>query len=181
MNQGLVAGVNGTEGGEGCMARARRDKGEGSIFPWRDGFRGYLTLEDGQRKYVTRRARAEVQKKLREAERSAERGVNLLAERVTVAGWCERWLSTREIEVTTRSKYDTCCRLHIALSSMGRRQLSKLRAEAMWPFMPKCHSRRGGNVARPTRSRESAPGDGRGQPATGGVRPALSRRRPASG
>jgi hypothetical protein len=112
------------------MSRARRDKGQGSIFPWGDGrWRGYLTLEDGQRKYVTGRTRTEVQKKLREAERSAERGVDLLAERITVAAWCERWLSTREIEVTTRSKCESCLRLHIAPSSIGRRQLSALRAE----------------------------------------------------
>ncbi len=96
------------------MAGSRRDKGDGSIFPWGDGrWRGYLTLEDGQRKYVTGRTRNEVQKKLREAERSVERGVDLLAERMTVTAWCERWLSAREIEVTTRSKYEACLRLHV--------------------------------------------------------------------
>ncbi len=112
------------------MSRARRDKGQGSIFPWGDGrWRGYLTLEDASANMSRGAPARRCKKKLREAERSAERGVDLLAEHITVAAWCERWLSTREIEVTTRSKCESCLRLHIAPSSIGRRQLSALRAE----------------------------------------------------
>jgi hypothetical protein len=133
------------------MARARRDRGDGSIFLSGGRWRAYLTLDNGRRKYVTGSTRGEVQRKLRDAQRAAERGADLLAERMTVADWCARWVSSREIAVTTLSKCETCLRLHIAPSALGRRQLSALRAEHVDDWMAELKDGGLGGARRQTR------------------------------
>ena len=73
------------------MVRRKRDNGDGSLFLSHGRWRGYLSLDTGRRKYFNGCSRAEVQKKLREARRALEQGD------------------------------ESCLRLHVVPSSLGKR------------------------------------------------------------
>jgi integrase len=68
----------------------RRDNGAGSIWPYRDGYRGSIRLGD-RRPNVTGRTEAEVRRKLRQLVRDHEAGLDV-ATRPTIGALAESWL-----------------------------------------------------------------------------------------
>jgi integrase len=117
--------------------RPRRENGEGCIYQLADGgWRGYISLNGGRRKWLCARTKADVRKKLREAQRAVERGVDLTSADLTVGAWCVRWLSgKRRIEPTTKAKYETIVRVHVLPSNLSRIMLRKVRAEDVDDWM----------------------------------------------
>jgi integrase len=69
----------------------RRDNGAGSIWPYRNGYRGSVRLGDS-RPNVTGRTEAEVRRKLRQLVREYEAGLDV-ARRPTVSALAESWVA----------------------------------------------------------------------------------------
>jgi integrase len=114
----------------------RRGHGEGAIYQRQDGTwcaifdLGYVTGKR-RRRWLYGKTRKEVAEKLREAQREHDQGVDLTADRTTVAKYLEHWLDTavkqRNKERTQISSADTV-RRHIT-PAIGRHRLDKLRPE----------------------------------------------------
>ena len=117
--------------------RGRRGNREGSIYETSDGrWRAAISLDDGTRKYLTGRTRAEVAAKLRRSQQRVDAGLGFDTERLTVVAWLDHWLTnvvTPHGEPTTTEVYEVSIRLHIK-PYVGNLQLSKLTPELveMW-------------------------------------------------
>lgn len=128
--------MTGADTGKSKRRARKRGAGEGSIHRRPDGlWIGRLMvgrLPDGKpnRRQVSARTRDECQKKLDELKRQAAAGMiaNSRPERLTVAGFLERWHAgirgtVREI---TWERYEQVVRLHIA-PALGHHRLTALR------------------------------------------------------
>jgi integrase len=114
----------------------RRGHGEGAIYQRQDGTwcaildLGYVSGKQ-RRRWLYGKTRKEVVEKLREAQREHDQGVDLTADRTTVADYLQHWLDTvvkqRNKERTLISYTDTV-RRHI-VPAIGRHRLDKLRPE----------------------------------------------------
>jgi integrase len=109
----------------------RRGHGEGAIFQRKDGrWVARVTLPDGTRKDYYAKTRREAADKLKGAQRSAEDGVDLSADRVTVAHFLDTWLSSSvkpSVKVKTFTTYESLCRTAI-VPRIGSKKLVKLTA-----------------------------------------------------
>ena len=120
----------------------KRGSGEGSIYKDKDGrWRGsvHLGYRRGKRvrKVVSGKTRAEVAKKLHEAIRARDQGLQFSPERQTVADYLTRWLSD-VVKPGTRPKthrtYKDLVEDHI-LPILGKRRLAKLSPQDVRAFM----------------------------------------------
>src|SRR4051812_25188568 len=109
----------------------RRLNGEGSIYPYPHGFRGYtwVTTPAGrrQRKYVTGKSRDEVRRRLQELQRRAARGP-VAATVPTLGSFLEGWLEDvvrPSLAPTTAANYDLFTRLYIA-PALGSKRVDRL-------------------------------------------------------
>jgi integrase len=111
-------------------SRQRRGRGEGSIFPYRGGYRAVLTWIDasGRRRQRTAQAptAAEARRRLLELRSAAERG-ELTPTRVTVGDWLRRWLEAirPQVRPSTWRGYEALVRVHL-IPALGRIELRKL-------------------------------------------------------
>lgn len=112
------------------MARKRLN-GEGSIYPYEHGFRGYVwvTTPSGrrQRKYVSAKSRPEVVDKLQAVRSAAARGpVN--TKFPTLETYLDGWLTDvvrPSLAPSTASNYDLFCRRYI-VPDLGKKRLDRL-------------------------------------------------------
>jgi integrase len=113
------------------MATKRRGHGEGAIFQRTDErWVARLVLPNGKRKDMYAKTRKEAADKLKSAQRSILDGVDLSAERMTVAHFLDKWL-VASVKPSTRHKtfttYESLCRTAIR-PRIGNKNLSKLTA-----------------------------------------------------
>jgi integrase len=115
---------------------SRRGHGEGSIYQRADG-RWCATLDLGtvngkrRRKVRYARTRKEAAEKLRQMQQEAESGVDLAAERQTVAAFLNTWLEQvvrQNNRPKTYAAYSSACTYYI-IPYIGHIQLDKLRAQ----------------------------------------------------
>jgi integrase len=111
------------------MATKRRGHGEGSIKQRADGlWEARVSLEGGKRRSFYGKTRREAQDKLRGALRDIDAGLNLSADRQTVAQYLDKWLSASakpSVKIRTYEGYESIVRVRVA-PRIGRKQLAKL-------------------------------------------------------
>ena len=111
------------------MATKRRGHGEGSIKQRADGlWEARVSLEGGKRRSFYGKSRREAQDKLRTALRDIDAGLDLSADRQTVAQYLDKWLSASarpSVKVRTYEGYESIVRVRVA-PRIGRKQLAKL-------------------------------------------------------
>jgi integrase len=111
------------------MATKRRGHGEGSIKQRADGlWEARVSLEGGKRRSFYGKTRREAQDKLRGALRDIDAGLNLSADRQTVAQYLDKWLSASakpSVKIRTYEGYESIVRVRVA-PRIGRMQLAKL-------------------------------------------------------
>lgn len=109
----------------------KRHNGEGSIYPWRNGYRGYtwVTKPNGERarKFVAAQTRAEVVAKLDQVKAQAARGP-VATSSPTVERYLNSWLEEvvrPTLAPTTALNYDLFVRRYI-VPALGAKKLSRL-------------------------------------------------------
>jgi integrase len=112
-----------------------RSKGEGSIYRIGDGtYRGAFVGPDGKRRYLSGRTRADVARKMKEAQRRTDDGLPVGDARLTVAVFLEAWLvdtapgRARVKSENTLEVYRWAIRGHI-IPSLGHHKLRALTPE----------------------------------------------------
>ena len=106
-----------------------RKHGEGSVYKRSDGrYSGFITLENGKRKYFYGKAEKEVLKKVRQAIYERDQGMLATGPEQTVRQWLEYWLEKvhkSHIRVSTYEEYAAIIRKHI-VPVVGHLRLQKL-------------------------------------------------------
>ncbi|MFI7633916.1 tyrosine recombinase XerC [Nonomuraea sp. NPDC049400] len=109
----------------------KRSNGEGSIFPYKDGWAGYVwvTTPDGKRtrKWAYGKTREETHEKWLKLHEQARRGP-VATRHETVSAFLNRWLSDvvqPNREPTTYAGYEALVRLYL-IPGLGKRRLDKL-------------------------------------------------------
>ncbi|MGW0192019.1 site-specific integrase [Nonomuraea sp. NPDC003201] len=110
---------------------SKRSNGEGSIFPYKDGWAGYVwvTTPEGKRtrKWAYGKTREETHEKWLKLHEQARRGP-VAAKHETVAAFLNRWLSDvvqPNREPTTYAGYEALVRLYL-IPGVGKKRLDKL-------------------------------------------------------
>lgn len=112
---------------------ARRGRGEDSVYREGDRWRGVISLGyglDGRRvrKKVTGSTKVEVLQKLRDLRSELSTGGAVPDDRLTVAAFLDRWVSTSlpgQVSDRTLDSYADTVRLHL-IPAIGRTVLRKL-------------------------------------------------------
>jgi integrase len=111
------------------MSIKRRGHGEGSIKQRVDGlWEARVSLPSGKRKSFYGKTRKEAQDKLRAALRDIDAGLDLGADRQTVAQFLEKWLAASvkpSVKVKTYEGYESIVRVRV-VPRIGRKHLAKL-------------------------------------------------------
>jgi integrase len=111
------------------MAQKRRGHGEGSIKQRADGlWEARVSLDGGKRKSLYGKTRKEAQDKLRAALRDLDAGLDLSADRQTVAQFLEKWLAASarpSVKTKTYEGYESIVRVRV-LPRIGRKPLAKV-------------------------------------------------------
>jgi integrase len=110
----------------------RRGNGEGTIAQRASDGRwvGAFQLPDGKRKYVYGRTRAEAAEKLKQAMRQVDDGIDLNAEKMTLAAFLDRWLASSvkpSVKVRTYEGYESIVRVRV-VPRIGKKPLAKVTA-----------------------------------------------------
>jgi integrase len=112
--------------------KRRRSHGEGSVFPYRDGYAAVLDLGWGQgkrsRKWVYGKTEREVLGKLADLRRRREKGQNLAAAPRTLGDWLDEWMQLKERDgtrPTTLRGYRKLIENHVR-PALGKVALDKL-------------------------------------------------------
>jgi len=114
----------------------KRGNSEGTIRKRRDGrWEARVVLDDGTRKSLYGKTRAEVSRVLDQARRDREHGLAALNDRQTVGeyltSWIERYRQRRRY--SSYARYERVIRLHL-LPALGKLTLSKLTAQQVETF-----------------------------------------------
>lgn len=117
---------------------SKRGNNEGSAYEDRPGsWRGAITLSNGKRKYFRGKTRAAVAKKITSALADLDKGLPITTnERLTVAGYLERWLAEivkPKRRASTYRGYNVNVRRHIvpALGSVPLTKLTPLQVQRL--------------------------------------------------
>lgn len=113
------------------MTDKRRAANEGALFKRSDGrWVARLVLPNGARKTYYGRTMKEASAKLKEAKKAVDDGVDLSAEKMTLAVFLDKWLAA-SVKPATRHKtyttYESLCRTRIA-PAIGSKKLEKVTA-----------------------------------------------------
>ncbi len=116
----------------------RRRKGDGSIFQAQNGtWRGYVTLSDGRRKYVSAGTRKECADKLKALQATIDRGVDVSQPDVLLSDYLRYWLT--EIVQRYRSANTYAMRRQAIetkiIPSIGHIRLARLSQEHCQTFV----------------------------------------------
>jgi integrase len=112
------------------MAKSgHRKHGEGSVYKRADGrYSGFITLENGKRKYFYGRTEKEVLKSIRQAIYEREQGTLATGPQQTVKQFLEYWLEKvhkPRIRFSTYIQYESVVRRHL-VPALGHIRLQKL-------------------------------------------------------
>jgi integrase len=109
-----------------------RKHGEGSVYKRSDGrHSGFITLENGKRKYFYGKTEKEVLKKIRQAIYEREQGTLATGSQQSVKQFLEYWLEKvhkTNIRVSTYEEYVLIVRKHL-VPALGHLRLQKLTAQ----------------------------------------------------
>ncbi|TCJ34077.1 site-specific integrase [Parafrankia sp. BMG5.11] len=113
--------------------KGRRGNNEGSIYRYRNGWAGQVSLPDGRRPIFYGPTREQVREKMSDALRAAQDGTPVITTQVTVGEYLEQWvtvvLPARVVAGTlaesTMESYALLARLHI-VPVLGRHKLRDL-------------------------------------------------------
>jgi integrase len=109
---------------------SRRPKGDGSMFPYKGGYRGYVTRPDGGRVYFTAKTKAEAGAKKRELAQARDNDELVPGGAPTVEQWMRHWLQTiADLRPTTRQTHEWVIERKIAGTRLGMARLNKLTPE----------------------------------------------------
>ena len=115
----------------------RRGKGEGSVFPRKDGrWTAQLTLENGTQKQVHRKTRQEAHKALQQMLREQEQGMLATGPQQTMKQFMEYWLEEVHrptIRTSSYANYRSILDKHI-LPALGHIQVQKLTMQHIQKF-----------------------------------------------
>lgn len=107
----------------------RRDNGQGCTTRLANGtYRGYVTLDNGTRKWVSGKTEREVKVKLADLRHEKERGRLRFTEKQTLTQFVTYWLETvikPHRKVRTYSSYEQLLRVHV-LPTLGHLPLTKV-------------------------------------------------------
>lgn len=107
--------------------KGRRVNGEGSIFPYRNGFRALLRIGGGQRKAFDGPTQASVRDKLREYQQKLAQGEPTGRDHtMPLRELLDRWLDSKSVRVNTKVNYGIIVSRHI-VPALGDWPLSKIR------------------------------------------------------
>lgn len=115
---------------ESTGKRPRRANGEGSIYPFRDGWRGAAVYTDDQgrrrRRVFSARLKDDVRRRMAAFQADADRGMTP-PESMTVGAFLLRWLeaSRQRIRPSTWRGYETNVRVYL-IPAFGKVELAKL-------------------------------------------------------
>ncbi|MGI5178690.1 tyrosine-type recombinase/integrase [Dactylosporangium sp. CA-152071] len=114
--------------------KRRRSQGEGSVFPYKDGYAAILDLGwiDGKRtrRWVYGKTERDVLDKLADLRRRQERGQNLAAGSRTFGKWLDEWIELKRTDgtrPTTLQGYRKIVENHVR-PALGKVKLDKLTA-----------------------------------------------------
>jgi integrase len=111
------------------MSTKRRGHHEGSIRQRADGtWEARVSLPNGKRPSFYGKTRREVQDKLRAALRDVDAGVDLSAGKMTLAAYCDKWLSASvkpAVKVKTYEGYESIVRVRV-VPRLGRKSLTQI-------------------------------------------------------
>jgi integrase len=114
----------------------RRGNSEGTITQREDGrWEARVSLPDGKRKSFYGKTREEVQKKLKQAIRDVDNGLQLTSNQETLGQYLTNWLEGVKHQVKTSSFhcYDNSIRIHV-VPSLGKHRLAKLTPQHLQNF-----------------------------------------------
>src|SRR5579859_1389896 len=116
---------------------ARRGRGEGTVYPTKDGrWVAEVTLPDGRRKALRAKTQKEANTRRMQALRDVEQGITANREaRQTLAAYLAGWLETIKPRLVLESweNYEAVVRLHI-VPELGRVKLAQLSAQRVQLF-----------------------------------------------
>lgn len=105
-----------------AVPKTRRANGEGSIYPFRNGFAAKVWVRDpstgaSRRAQLSGRTRDEVAAKVRAAVAASDSGKAAVASRMTVTAYADRWMSTtldaKAVGASTRRLYRHALRSYV--------------------------------------------------------------------
>src|SRR4051812_37642096 len=107
----------------------KRGNGEGTICQRKDGkWCAAISLPGGKRSFLYGKTRAEVAKKLREAQSNRDQGLPVVPDRITVADFLDRWLTDTmktSVRPSTHASYKRMVDRHIK-PAIGHIRLARL-------------------------------------------------------
>jgi integrase len=118
---------------------SRRSKGEGTLYQRKSDKRWYgqITLPSGKRKGFYGKEKAEVKRRMKEAQTAIAKGIALPDESQSVAEYVQHWLDmTTRIRPSTKQRYRYDVRRIVAY--FGEQPLSKLKAQHIQMFYAAC-------------------------------------------
>ncbi len=102
--------------------------GDGSVYLRKDGrYSGFITLENGKRKYFYGKSQKDVLSQIRKALREQEQGTFVTGPQQSIAQYLYEWLKVHKQVVRPRTyeRYEAIIRLHI-IPTLGKLSLQKL-------------------------------------------------------
>lgn len=129
------------------MTKARRDKGDGSLYFKESENRwvGSFYLENGKRKYVSGAiggTKKEARLKLDHAKEQAKRGQLVSTNTHTLAEYLEKWFEAKGIKLKpgTRQAWKNYLSCHV-IDSLGKWQLQKIKREHIQHWVNEMHKK----------------------------------------
>jgi integrase len=110
------------------MPRKQRGRGEGSIFMRKEGlWVAEISLEDGRRKTLYAKTKAEAAERLRHVQREIDEGRFIYDDSQTVAQYLRNWLVTKQIEMRPSAfrRVEEHVRLRL-IPALGQTRLTKV-------------------------------------------------------
>lgn len=128
---------------------SRGAKGEGSLYPYRDGFRAYITVK-GKRRYFyfPRVSKGEATAQLRELLNQRDDGTLPRGRDYTVAVWMRHWLQNAKLRPAVAKNYEHNVE-HYIVPALGTVKLRELEPEDLERFYADMLS---GRLSRSTRT-----------------------------
>lgn len=117
-----------------ALVTKRSVKGEGSVYKYRDGWQGYITV-DGKRKYFTGKTRVEAAQKLRQLLNQRDIGEISTGRAPKVGEWLDKWLeiSRKDHRESTHVGYTGYVNNYIK-PAIGGIRLDKLTIDRLTDF-----------------------------------------------
>jgi integrase len=108
---------------------ARKAKGEGSLYPYRDGYRAAITIK-GKRRYFyfANVTKAEAGRQLRERLNQRDDGTLPRGADLTLTAWMRHWVKTADLSPASRYNYERNIERYI-VPTIGHIRLSDLEPE----------------------------------------------------